>query len=145
VHQRRIRMLLLLAGTIVALTITACSASVSTAHIGSLKTGSEKGFTTETTTFGPGDTIYAQATAENLPNTVTMKWQVVAEAVAGQQPNTPIPGLDQSSDMASDGTNSLSLSPPTAGWPLGTYKIIVTMVDGGAQRDQKTKQFTVAE
>ncbi len=136
-------MLALVAAPILALTIAACSVSVSTAHIGSLKIGSEKGFTTETTTFGPQDTVYAQAEAANVPSAVSVKWQVVAENVTGQQPNTPIPALDQSFDVTSDSTVSVTLTPPTAGWPTGTYRITVTMMDGTTQRDQKSEAFTV--
>jgi len=141
--SRPSRPLTMLGVVLLALTVTACSVSVSTAHIGSLQIGSQKDFTTESTTFGPQDTIYAEATAANLPNSVTMKWQVVAESVVGQASNAPIPSLDQSFDMASDGTSSVSYTSPTAGWPIGTYKIVVTMIDGTTQRDQKSEEFTV--
>lgn len=144
VVPRASRALLLLAGLVLALTLGACGGSVSTAHIGSLQIGSEKDFTSETTSFGPGDTIYAKAQASNLPNAVTMKWQVVAENVAGQASNAPIPALDQSLEVASDATTSITLTPPTAGWPVGTYKIVVTMVDGSTQRDQKSAEFKIA-
>jgi hypothetical protein len=133
----------MLVGPVLALTVAACSVSVSTAHFGSLQIGGEKDFTTETTTFGPQDTVYAHAEAANLPNAVTVKWQVVAVNVTGQQPNTPIPAFDMSLNVASDAVASVTLTPPSAGWPAGTYKIVVTMMDGDTQRDQKSEQFTV--
>ena len=136
--------LFLLAGPILALVLAACSGSVSTAHIGSLQIGSSKDFTTETTTFGPQDVVYAKATGSNLPNPITLKAQVVAEAVTGEASNAPIPQLDQSFDLASDGTVTLTYTPPAAGWPTGTYKIVVTMMDGATQRDQKSEEFKVA-
>jgi hypothetical protein len=143
VPPRPPRTLISLAGLVLAVTLGACSVSVSTAHIGSLQIGSAPNFTTETTTFGPQDTVYAQASADNLPNSVTLKWQVVAEAVAGQASNAPIPALDQSVDVATDATSSVSYSPPTNGWPAGTYKIVVTMIDGATQRDQKSEEFKI--
>jgi len=143
VAARPSRWLISLAGFLLAATLASCSVSVSTAHIGSLQIGGAPNFTTETTTFGPQDTIYAQATAANLPNSVTLNWQILTEVVAGQPSNAPIPGLDQSLDLATDGTASVSYSPPTTGWPTGTYEIVVTMIDGGTQRDQKSEEFKV--
>src|SRR5665213_2163230 len=88
----------LFTGTLLAVLLAACSVSVSTAHLGSLSIGAQKGFTAQTTTFGPRDTIYAQASADNLPNSVTLNWQVETVSVTGQASNAPIPSLDQSVD-----------------------------------------------
>jgi len=131
------RALPFVAGALLAL--VACSAS--TAHIGSLQAGTDHDVTTPTTTFGEHDTIYAKADADNLPNKVTMQWQLIAENVKGVKPNMALPQMNVNQDMASDGT--YTLSPPAAGWPDGTYKVIVTMMDQGTQRDQKSLEFTV--
>jgi hypothetical protein len=131
-----------LVGALVALALVACSAS--TAHIGSLKVGKDKDVATETATFGAHDTIYAVASADNLPNAVTMKWQLVAVNVKGQQPNAAIPSLDMSKDLTTqDNSATYTLTPPPAGWPAGDYKIVVTMMDNGTQRDQKSATFSV--
>jgi hypothetical protein len=122
-------------------TMTACS--VSTAHISSLKIAKDNAFTTAATTFAPTDTIYAQAAASNLPNAVTLQWHLIAEKVTGQAANTKISALDKSENLPSDGTSTYTLSAPTAGWPTGTYKIEVDMMDNGTQRDQKTAEITV--
>jgi hypothetical protein len=130
-----------LAAAVLMLFVAACS--VSTAHISSLKTGKDKAISTEASSFAPTDTIYAQAHAANLPEKVTMQWQVVAEKVTGQPPNTPIAQLNVNNDLPSDGDSTYTLAPPTAGWPTGTYKITVTMMDNGQQRDQKSTEVTV--
>lgn len=121
--------------------MTACSAS--TAHISSLKIAKDDSFTTETTSFAPTDTIYAQATASNLPNAITLEWHITADNVTGQSPNTQITALDKSFTLPSDGTSTYTLSAPTAGWPAGTYTIEVDMMDNGQQRDKKTADITV--
>src|SRR5665213_867587 len=120
-----------LAAAVLMLFVAACNAS--TAHISSLTTGKDKALSAEASSFGTTDTIYAQAHAANLSNKVTMQWSVVAEKVAGQQPNTPIAALNLNNDLASDGDSTYTLAPPTSGWPPGTYKITVTMMDNGVQ------------
>src|SRR5579864_3473952 len=80
----------------------ACSVSVSTAHLGSLQVGASDGFASPSSTFGPTDTVYARADAANLPNPVTINWQVFAENVTGMAPNTHISALDRSFDVSAD-------------------------------------------
>ncbi len=135
------RNLPLLAGAALGLLLAACSAS--TAHISSFGTFSDKDHSTAATTFGAHDTVYASAQAANLPNKVTLQFATMAENVKGMAPNKAIPALDKSFDLASDGSATYDLTPPTAGWPDGTYKITVTMMDGGTARDTKSVEFTV--
>lgn len=137
------RGVLALAVILAAPLLAACSAS--TAHIGSLQVAKDKDLSSPSSSFGAHDTIYAEASADNVPSKITLNWQLVAENVKGQKPNTEIPQLDKSYDLASDGKATYDLTPPDAGWPPGTYKIIVTMDDNGTQRDQKTAEFTVAQ
>ncbi|HEY9086280.1 MAG TPA: hypothetical protein VIN40_10170 [Candidatus Tyrphobacter sp.] len=122
--------------------IPACS--FTTAHLTSLTVAKDSALTTPTTTFAPTDTIYAQSGVANIPGKVTMQWHLIAEHVTGQPANTPIPQVDKSFDLSSDGTSTYDLSPPTAGWPAGTYRIEVDMMVDGQQKDQKTAEFTVA-
>jgi hypothetical protein len=131
----------IVAAAVLTLFVAACSAS--TAHISSLKTGKDKAVSTEASSFGTTDTIYAVAQAANLPNKVTIQWTTVAEKVTGQKPNAAIPGLNVSNDLPADGDSTYTLAPPPAGWPTGTYKITATMMDQGQQRDQKTTEVTV--
>ena len=121
-----------------------CACNVSTAHISSLRTGSDKAMSTETTKFFPKSKIYAQAHAANLPNKVTIRWRLIAKNIRGYRPNTPLRQANVSTDLPSDGDSDYTLSPPTMGFPTGTYTIIATMMDNGTQRDQKSIDVTVS-
>jgi hypothetical protein len=121
--------------------MTACS--VSTAHLTDLTTGTDKAVTTPTSTFAKGDTIYAKTDVANTPSKVTVQFHVIAEKVTGQPANAPIPSLDESVDLATDGTATMTLTPSASGWPTGTYKIEADMMVDGTQKDQKTAEFTV--
>lgn len=138
--RRNASTLPLLAGLAFAF-LAACSAS--TAHIGSLQIAKDKDLTQPTTTFGTTDTIYAKGTANNIPSKVTLKWQLIAEKVAGEPANEVIPSLEKSYDLPTDGDTTYNLTPPDKGWPPGTYKIVLTMMDDGQQRDQKTQEITI--
>lgn len=124
-----------------AFTLAACSAS--TAHISALGTYKDQDMKTATDTYAPTDDVYAGGHVANLPNKVTMQWQTIAEDVEGQPKDAHIDALDKSYDAASDADVSYHLSPPTKGWPKGKYKIVLTMMDNGTQRDQKSTEFTV--
>jgi hypothetical protein len=121
--------------------LAACS--VSTAHLTDLKVSNNKDLSAPTTTFAKTDSIYASTDVANTPSKVTVQWHFIAEKVTGQQPNTTITQFDLSKDLDSDGTATYNLSPPTAGWPTGTYKIEADMMVDGAQKDQKTAEITV--
>jgi hypothetical protein len=121
--------------------MTACS--VSTAHLTDITMGTDKPVTTPTTTFAKTDTIYAKTDVANTPSKVTVQFHVIAEKVTGVAPNSPIPALDESVDLASDGTATMTMTPSANGWPSGTYKIEADMMVDGAQKDQKTAEFTV--
>ncbi len=137
------RSAIVIAVALAAILLPACS--VSTAHIGNLQVAKDKDMSTPSASFGAHDAVYAKASADNLPNKVSMNWQLIAEKVDGQKPNTVIPQLDKSYDLGADGTATYDLTPPDAGWPAGTYKIVVTMVDNGTQRDVKSAEFTVTQ
>jgi len=128
---------------LVATMLAACN--VSTSHIGSLQVSKDKDMSAPTATFGAHDPVFAKATADNVAGKVSLNWQLVAENVKGQKPNTAIPQLDKSYDLDSDGNTTYDLTPPDAGWPAGTYQIVVTMMDDGTQRDRKTAEFTVGQ
>ena len=122
--------------------IPACS--LATAHLTDITVAKDIAFTTPTTTFAPTDAIYVRSGVANVSGKVTMQWHLIAEHVTGQPANTPIPQANKSFDFSSDGTSWYGFSPPTAGWPAGTYRIEVDMMVDGQQKDQKTAEFTVA-
>jgi hypothetical protein len=125
--------------------VWASGCSFTTANISSLKLSKDKEGTNETSSFTPRDSIYARAAVSNVPSKVTLKFHLIVEDVEGQPKNMPLPQFDVSIDMPSDGVGTYSLTPPTAGWPVGKYRIDVAMlIESGEQKDQETISFTVA-
>lgn len=121
----------------------ACNFSASTANISGLKLSKTKDAASETSSFGTSDTIYAVATVSNVPDKVKVKGRLVVEDVTGQQAG-PIPGLEDTVELPSDGTATFNFTPPDAGWPKGKYKVEVLMTNAaGEQKDQKSASFTV--
>jgi hypothetical protein len=121
--------------------VAGCNAS--TAHIASLNVANDKAATSSTETFAPNDEIFASGHVANLPNKVTMQWQMIAEDVKGEPKNEHIAALDKSYDVNSDADVTYNLTPPPNGWPAGKYKIVLTMMDNGSQRDEKSQEFAV--
>jgi hypothetical protein len=143
-HSRHGRLFAGLFAGLAALAVTtACSFSASTAHISDLKVGTSKDMTTQATTFGKTDTIYAMAHVANAPFKTTLTWHLICVKVAGQPPNATITQLDKSFDLDNDGDVSINYSAPTAGWPSGTYKIDAVLMEDGNKRDEKTAEITI--
>ena len=119
--------------------------SFSTAHLSSLKIGKDRAINQETNSFAPNDAVYAIATVSNAPGKVKVKGQVIIEEVAGQKAG-PIPNLQPSVDLDGSAAATFSFTPPDSGWPVGKYKIEVTMLnDKGEQKDQKSASFSVSQ
>jgi hypothetical protein len=123
----------------------ASACSFTTANISSMKLSKDKEGKSGASTFAPTDDIYAIATVSNVPSKITLKFRLITEDVEGQPKNSPVPKFDTSIEIPSDGYGTYSLSPPPAGWPVGKYKIDVTMhIESGEQKDQESATFTVA-
>lgn len=121
----------------------ACSFSLSTANMSSLKLGKDKTITHETSSFAPTDTVYGVAEISNAPGNVKVKGQLAIEDVPGQQTG-PIPSLATTVDLPGSGTATFTFSPPPDGWPKGKYKLEAVMLnENGEQKDQKTASFIV--
>ena len=128
----------------VLLLVVVLACSMSTANLSSLKISKDKAGSSETSAFGPHDTIYVVGTVSNAPGKVKVKGLLAFDDVAGQQPG-PIPGLDKTLDLEGSGTATYTFTPPPDGWPKGKYKVEATLMDdSGAQKDQKTATFTVS-
>lgn len=139
-HRRNVTFAL---GLLLALGI-ACNFSASTANLSSLKLGKDKEAATETSNFGTSDTVYAVATVSNVPDKVKVKGRLVVEEVAGEQ-SGPVPGLENTLDLAGSGTATFTFSAPASGWPKGKYKVeVIMMNEAGEQKDQKSASFTVS-
>ena len=117
----------------------ACKFSASTANISGLKIGKDKSVTTETSTFGPNDTVYAVATISNSISKVKVKGRLVPEDAPGGK------GPEDTVELPSSGTATFTFTPPAAGFPPGKYKIEVIMMDeNGEQKDTKSGTFSVS-
>lgn len=113
------------------------------ANINSLKIGKEKSVSTQTSTFGTGDKIYASAEISNAPRKVTAKWRLDFDDVKGH-PAGPVPGGEASVELPGSGTANYTCTPPPSGWPKGKYKLDVMMLnENGEQKDQKSASFSV--
>ena len=96
----------------------ACNFSASTANISDLKLGKDKAVTQQTSSFAASDTVYAVATISNAPGPVKVKGRLAIEDVEGEQ-SGPIPGLETTIALPSDGTATFTFTPPAAGFPQG--------------------------
>lgn len=115
----------------------ACKFSATTANLSSLKISKDKSAASETSTFGPSDTVYAVAIVSNAPGKVKVKGHLLPE-------DDPSKGPDTTLDLAGSGTATFTFTPPATGFPPGKYKIEVTLMDeAGEQKDQKSASFTV--
>lgn len=122
----------------------ACSFSMTTANISSLKLGTDKTVTKETTTFSAADTIYGVAEISNAPGKVKVKGSFIVDEVEGEK-SGPVPSLETTVDLPGSGTATFTFTPSPSGWPKGKYKLEVVMLnETGEQKDQKTISFTVS-
>ena len=140
--MRKSNLNLAICSVLLLVVILACS--MSTANLSSLKVSKDKAGSSETSAFGPNDTVYVVGTVSNAPGKVKVKGLLAFDDVAGQQPG-PIPGLEKTLDLEGSGTATYTFTPPPAGWPKGKYKVEVTLMDdSGAQKDQKSATFTIS-
>ncbi len=126
------------------LLVVVLACNVSTANLSSLKIGKDKTVASESSSFGPNDTIYAVGTVSNAPGKVKVKGLLAFEDVEGQKQG-PIPGLEKTLDLEGSGTATYTFTPPPDGWPKGKYKIeVILMDDSGAEKDKKSGTFSVS-
>jgi hypothetical protein len=136
-------MLVISFGLLLALGL-ACKFSASTANISGLKIGKEKNVSSEASSFGPNDTVYAIATIGNAGSKVKVKGRLVVEDVSGLKTG-PMAGVEDTVELPGSGTATFTFTPPASGWPPGKYKVEVLMMDeNGDQKDQKSASFSVS-
>ena len=129
---------------ILILAVAACKFSASTANISALKLGKDKGVGQETSSFSANDPVYAVATISNAPGKVKVKGRLIIEDVPEQKAG-PVPGLEQTLDLAGSGTATYTFTPPPSGWPAGKYKVeVILMTEEGEQKDHKDAGFSVS-
>jgi len=122
----------------------ACKFSATTANIRSVKLGKDTTASTETSKFGPSDTVYAVGEISNASEKIKVKGRLAIEDVAGQKTG-PVPGLEDQVELPGSGTATFTFTPPASGWPKGKYKIDIIMTnEAGEQKDEKSAAFTVS-
>lgn len=121
---------------------SACSVSVSTANMSSLKLGKEKPVSQAVTSFAAQDVIYATAVISNNPGAVKVKGSLIIEDVEGQKPG-PINSLETTVELTDSGDANFTFTPSNP-WPTGKYKFAAVMLnENGEQKDQKSVSFTI--
>ncbi|MBD0326258.1 MAG: hypothetical protein ICV68_07500 [Pyrinomonadaceae bacterium] len=126
-------------------TMLACKFSFSTANLSSLKISKDKSGSPETSSFNSSDTVYAVADVSNAPGKTKLKARLLYDNVAGQTSGALVPGAETTIDLPGSGTGTFTLTPPAGGWPNGSYKLEVNMLnEDNEQKDQKTGTFTVS-
>ena len=126
-----------------ALIVIALACNASTANMSSLKVSKDKEGTQETTTFKPGDTIYAVATISNSPGKTTTKFRLKADEVSGIPKGDVIPGSEVAVDLPGSGTATYSLPIP-ASVKGGKFILEADMHnETGEKKDGKTSPVTI--
>ena len=121
--------------------VLACNAS--TANMSSLKVSKDKEGTQETTTFKPGETIYAIATISNSPGKTTTKFRLKADEVSGIAKGEVVPGSEVAVDLPGSGTAVYSLPIP-ATVKGGKFTLEADMHnETGEKKDGKTSPVTI--
>jgi hypothetical protein len=132
--------------TIVVLILSGTSVGIlNMPGINRLTLSKDKTGAVETSTFAPSDSIYARATVSNVVRKATIKFRLFTEDVVGQPGNSPVAQFDTTIELPGDGVGTYSLSPPTAGWPVGKYRIEVRLLsDSTEQKEQDAITFNVS-
>ena len=136
------RLAILFLGAVIAVAAAACSFSVSTANISSLKTGKDKAMSQPSTVFKGGDPFFAQAVISNSGSKVTVKFYMVVEDAPGFKKGALVPGSEVKVDLPSSGTANFNGKFP-AEW-TGKYSLFTEMLnETGEKKDSKSVILTV--
>jgi hypothetical protein len=130
---------IMLSATLAALAIIAVGCSFSTANMSSLKVSTDKEGTHESTSFKPGETIYAKAQISNNGGKVKVKLYLTSAD------NQPLKGSEVSVDIDGDRSADYNL-PVVEGMPAGSYTLHADMInENGEKKDGKTAAIKVSE
>lgn len=122
---------------VIALTVLACSTSVTTAHFSDAFMAKDQDGTQKTTVFAGGDTFYAIVDLANAPDDTVVKAIWTAVNVEGEQPDL---NIDEASYTSGDAQLYLYLTNQEGLlWPVGQYKVDLYIND----KLEKTLEFQV--
>jgi len=121
--------------------VIACGAT--TANISSLKISTDDQGKNETKTFKAGDKVYAIAQISNNSGKVEAKFRVLYDDVEGQEAGKLVPGAEKTLEVEGDRPAIFWITLPPGGFKNGRYKVEVSMIYAGEQKDQKSSTFEV--
>ena len=131
----------LLAVSVFIAVVIACN--FTTANIRSLKISKDESGKTEAATFGPGDKVYAVAEVGNNSGKVETKFRVLYDDVEGQSAGELVQGAEKTLEIEGSRPAIFWVTLPPQGFGNGRYKVEVTMLKSGEEKDKKSATFEV--
>ncbi len=122
---------------LMALTVSACGFSASTANISDAQMARDEEGNDPTTVFSPEDTFYAIVELSSAPDDTVVRAVWTAVDVEGADPNTRI---DEASTTSGSGQLQFDLT-NDGPWPVGEYKVDLFLND--EQEPARTLEFEV--
>ena len=118
--------------------------NMSTANLSGLKTSKDKEGKSSSTTFKSGDTLYGNATVQNNPGKVKVKFYLTAEEDTDlNKKGETLKGSEVTLEIDGDRTANYSV-PVSEGFPGGKYKLTADMInEAGEKKDSKSVEITV--
>jgi len=114
-----------------------------TANIKSLKISKDESGKTEAKSFNPGDKVYAIAEVGNNGGKVDVKFRVQYDDVEGQTAGEVVQGAEKTLEIDGNRPAIFWVTLPPQGLGNGRYKIEVTMIKSGEEKDKKSATFEV--
>jgi hypothetical protein len=122
--------------------LLACN--MTTANIRSLKISKDEAAKTEASNFQPGDKVYAVADIANNSGKVEAKFRVLYDNVEGQTAGQLVQGAEKTLEVDGSRPAIFWITLPPQGFDNGRYKVEVTMVSNGVEKDKKSSTFEVS-
>ena len=124
-------------------TVLACNYSFTTANISSLKVSKDASSSTEASSFGPHDSIYAVAQISNTSDKHKVTGRILFDDVKGQESGKTVPGAETTLDVPGAASATFTLAPSSSGWPDGKYKVEVTLKDESGNFSKHTGDTSI--
>jgi hypothetical protein len=131
---------LLALGVLIAV-LLACN--FTTANLRSFKISKDEAGKSEASTFRPGEKVYAIAEVANNGGKVETKFRVVYDQVDGQKSGELVQGAEKTLEIEGNRPAIFWVTLPPQGFDNGRYKVEVTMLKDGEEKDKKSATFEV--
>ena len=131
----------LLALSVFMAVLIACN--FTTANIRSFKISKDEAGKSEAATFNPGEKVYAIAQIANNGGKVDAKFRILYDDVEGQSAGELVQGAEKTVEIDGDRPAVFWITLPPQGFANGRYKVEVTMLKSGEEKDKKSATFEV--